>query len=158
MLRRVNDILARITEFALWTGFLALMVTVGLQVVARNVFAIPLIWTLDLAQLLFSWLVFIGAALALRRGAHYMVDLWPENLWPPFDMALRVIGILAGAIVIYVLVRYGSLLVGIRQTSTVQSLGISRAWMFMPMPVGGILMLLFLIELAWDSLRRPGTA
>ncbi|MEO3387951.1 TRAP transporter small permease [Mesorhizobium sp. CAU 1741] len=152
MLKRFNDVVMGATEAGLWIGFGALIITVGLQVTARNVLGLPFIWTLDLAQLLFSWIVFIGAAVAYRRGAHYTVDIWPENS-PRLDFALRIVGLVAAAIVIYVLVLHGWTLTRIRWTGTVESLGISRGWMFIPIPLGGALMLLFLIEALWDTAR-----
>lgn len=152
MLGRFNDRVTWLTEFGLWAGFLAMIVTVALQVTARNVLGLPFIWTLDLAQLLFSWLVFIGAAVAFRRGAHYSVDIWPEGSLR-LDLVLRVIGYVAAAIVIYVMVRYGWNLTAIRWSGSVQSLGISRGWMFLPIPLSGVLMLLFLIEAIWDGVK-----
>ncbi|WP_366653638.1 TRAP transporter small permease [Fodinicurvata sp. EGI_FJ10296] len=153
MVERVTNATVRWIELVLGMGFLALIMTVGLQVAARNVFRIPLIWTLDLAQLLFSWLIFIGAAMAFRRGVHYTVDIVPEG-WATLSAVLRVIGILASAVVIYVLIRYGFVLVGIRQTGLIQSLGISRAWMFLPLPICGLLMLVFLIESTIRLIRK----
>ncbi|WP_048646693.1 TRAP transporter small permease [Nitratireductor soli] len=153
MLTRISNAIVKVTEFGLWLGFLAMVVTVGLQVGARNVLKLPLIWTLDLAQLLFSWLIFIGAAVAFRRGAHYVVDLWPEN-WRRFRFVLEIVGVLAAAIVIYVLVVHGWTLVEIRSTSNVSTLGIAHSWMFLPMPIGGGLMLIFLIEAVQNMFRK----
>lgn len=154
MLERINREITRVAEFALWVGFLALMITVGLQVVARNLLGLPLIWTLDVAQLLFSWLVFVGAAIAFRRGAHYVVDIWPEDS-VRLDLALRIVGAVAASVVVYVLVRYGWAMVAIRHSSEIQSLGISRAWMFLPIPLGGAVMALFLLETMVASVRTP---
>lgn len=155
MLTRIANAIVKVTEFGLWIGFLALVVTVGLQVGARNIFRMPLIWTLDLAQLLFSWLIFIGAAVAFRRGAHYMVDIWPET-WGGFRFLLDIVGVLSAALVVYVLVVHGWTLTEIRRTSTVASLGISHSWMFLPMPLSGGLMALFLLEAIRDmASKRP---
>lgn len=153
MLKRFNDVVTAAIETALGVGFLALICTVALQVVARNLLGLPFIWTLDLAQLLFSWLVFVGAAVAFRRGAHYTVDLWPENS-PRIDRVLQAISLLGAAIVVFVLLRYGWNLTRIRWSGSVQSLGISRGWMFVPIPLSGALMLLFLIEFFSGALRR----
>lgn len=153
MLKRFNDVVTAAIETALGVGFLALICTVALQVVARNLLGLPFIWTLDLAQLLFSWLVFVGAAVAFRRGAHYTVDLWPENS-PRIDRVLQAISLLGAAIVVFVLQRYGWNLTRIRWSGSVQSLGISRGWMFVPIPLSGALMLLFLIEFFSGALRR----
>lgn len=153
MLNRLSDAVIRITEIGLWLGFLCLTITVGLQVVARNLFKLPLIWTLDLAQLLFSWLIFVGAAVAFRKGMHYTVDVLPES-WTRLRAALDLVSFAAAAIVIYVLVVHGWTLTQIRYSGTVQSLGISRAWMFAPIPLSGLLMLLFLIESALGHIRK----
>ncbi|WP_163272166.1 TRAP transporter small permease [Chelativorans alearense] len=153
MLTRISNAIIKVTEFGLWIGFLVLVVTVGLQVGVRNIFKLPLIWTLDLAQLLFSWLIFIGAAVAFRRGAHYMVDIWPED-WARFRAVLDIIAIAAAAVVIYVLIVHGWTLVDIRRTSTVASLGISHSWMFLPMPLSGGLMLIFLAEAVQGMFRK----
>ncbi|MFN4273042.1 MAG: TRAP transporter small permease [Aliihoeflea sp.] len=152
MLGRFNDLIMRAAEAFLSVSFLALIVTVGLQVAGRNLLGLPLIWTLDLAQLLFSWLVFIGAAVAFRKGAHYTVNVWPDNT-PRLDLALSLLGLLVGAVVVYVLMRHGWTLMQIRWSGKVESLAISRGWMFMPIPLGGSLMLLFLIEAAWKIVR-----
>jgi TRAP-type C4-dicarboxylate transport system permease small subunit len=153
MLKRFNDVVTAAIETALGVGFLALICTVALQVVARNLLGLPFIWTLDLAQLLFSWLVFVGAAVAFRRGAHYTVDLWPENS-PRIDRILQAISLLGAVVVVFVLLRYGWNLTRIRWSGSVQSLGISRGWMFVPIPLSGALMSLFLVEFLSGALRR----
>lgn len=63
-------------------GALLLAVIVGLVFIAAimRFFDRPLIWSVDLAQLLFIWLCFIGAARALRERAHLGVDLFVRFL------------------------------------------------------------------------------
>lgn len=143
--RSLIDLLERVVSTALWLGFAALIVTVGLQVLARNVFQVPMIWTLDLAQLLFAWLIFIGAAIAYRRGAHYRIDMLPPG-WSRASLVLNVVGVVTSVVVIYVLVRYGWFLTALRWRSEVQALGISQGWFYISIPVSGALMGLFLAE------------
>ena len=54
------------------------------KVAARYAFTSPLAWTEELATLLFAWLVFIGASLALKKNEHFaielLVDLLPDRL------------------------------------------------------------------------------
>ncbi len=145
MVTRFASALARWIEHGLWLAFAALIITVGLQVFSRNVLKIPLIWTLDVAQLLFSWLVFIGAAVAFRKGAHYTVDVIPAH-WRRVGVVSQVVGVLAALLVIYVLVVPGWTTVGIRSTGTIPSLDISLAWTILPLPISGVLMLVFLFE------------
>jgi TRAP-type C4-dicarboxylate transport system permease small subunit len=43
-------------------------------------FGLPLIWSVDMAQLLFIWVIFLGADLALRKRAHIGIDLLVRRL------------------------------------------------------------------------------
>ncbi|WP_116134041.1 TRAP transporter small permease [Tropicimonas sp. IMCC34043] len=155
MLNRLCDRVTSVVHLAMWTAFAALIATVALQVIARNILHAPMIWTGDLAQLLFAWLIFVGAAAGLRTGAHYDVDLLPTDR-PAVAIAVEAISLAAGACVAWMLVRYGWELAQVRATAQVQSLGISRFWMFLPMPVSGALMALYLVEMLADfAARRP---
>lgn len=146
MLNRFCNGVIVVARWLMWLAFAAMIVTVAFQVIARNLLEAPMIWTSDVAQLLFAWLIFVGAAIGLRSGAHYTVDLLPEHR-PWVKAAADWISLIAGAVVAYVLLRHGWMLAEIRSTGTVQSLGISRFWMFLPLPVSGALMLLFLAEM-----------
>lgn len=152
MLRKLNGFAERLLLVGLAFGFAGLIATVTAQVVARNVLEIPLIWTLDVAQLLFAWCIFIGAAVALRRGGHYALDLIPQN-----QITIRklvgVVSFMASVIVVFVLIRYGAVLaeMGWRQESA--AIGISGTWFFAPIPLGGLFMALFLVEEAVDLIR-----
>ena len=153
MLSRICSGVAWLTEALLAAGFAALILTVGLQVLARNVLKIPIIWTGDVAQLLFGWLIFLGAACAYRRGAHYTVDLLPEA-WDAGRRMLDLLGFALALVVIHVLIVHGWTLAEIRRSGTVQSLGISRFWMFLPIPVSGALMALFWLEHVARAVRE----
>lgn len=144
MLFRLNNLLERYFGYVLAALFAALILVVFLQVMARNVLEIPLIWTLDVAQLLFSWCIFLGAALAFRKGEHYVVDLWPSQ--GPLNWIPVVVPLLASATVIFVLVRNGIVMSGMGLNRLSPSLGISEFWFFVPIPIAGAFMALFLAE------------
>lgn len=145
MLERFSDAVARTAMFLMWIGFAALIATVAMQVVARNLLQMPMIWTGDLAQLLFIWLIFVGAAVGLRRGAHYTVDILPRDR-APVRLVQDALSVVAAVVVIYILIWHGWTLTQIRSSGSIQSLGISQFWSFVPMPVSGLLMALFTVE------------
>lgn len=153
MFQRFCDLITRIADAALAAGFFALIVTVSYQVLGRTLFGIPAIWTLDLAQLLFTWLIFIGAAVALRRNMHYVVDVLPEH-WVQVSRALAVLSILAAILIVYVLVVAGGNLASLRATAVSPSLRISMFWTFLAFPASGLLMALYVIEQIL-TLNRP---
>lgn len=152
MLRSLNGYVERMLLAGLALGFAGLIATVSAQVIARNVLEIPLIWTLDVAQLLFAWCIFIGAAVALRRGGHYALDLFPADQ-VTLRRAVGLISFAASVIVVFVLIRYGAVLatMGWRQESA--AIGISGSWFFAPIPLSGVFMALFLAEHAVDLMR-----
>ncbi|MFK8036205.1 MAG: TRAP transporter small permease [Hyphomicrobiales bacterium] len=144
MIAKLNSIIDRVLQSVLATLFAGLIAVVFLQVAARNVFKIPVVWTLDLAQLIFSWCIFLGAALAFRYGGHYLVNLWKED--SRLEFMPRTVAFLASCAVIFVLTWHGTIMsmIGLNRTSL--SLGISEFWFYLPIPLCGALMGLFLLE------------
>ncbi|MEM6712141.1 MAG: TRAP transporter small permease [Pseudomonadota bacterium] len=154
MLTRVNDLVERVALWGLALLFAALITVVGVQVLARNVFEVPMIWTLDMAQLLFSWCIFGGAAVAFRQKRHYEVNVWPAI--GALHIIPRLAGTLGSVAVIYVLAWHGFQFAQITMSRFSQSLQISEVWFIAPIPICGVLMALFLVEQIMDDLRgRP---
>lgn len=157
ILERVAAGVERALELLLTVAFAGLVVTVFAQVFARNVLEVPLVWTLDAAQLLFGWCIFIGAAVAYRRGGHYVLDVLPAG-WPLLGRLVDVVADVAAAVVIVVLVRYGAVFVGLGRTRTSEALGLSEVWFYLPVPLGAAAMGLFLVErLVRGGRRAPLT-
>ena len=149
---RLNEVLETVLGWLVASIFSALIAVVALQVMARNLFAQPMIWTLDLAQLLFVWSIFIGAGIAFRQSAHYVVDLWPKEGHLGWIPALT--AFIASVIVAYVLIRHGVEMVDLMARRKSQSLGISRSWYFVPIPICGALIGLALLEQVQNTWRR----
>ncbi len=57
-------------------------------VVARFVFDHPLVWSDEVASLLFLWLAMLGAAIALRRGAHMRLTTLTGRMTPRWQSRL----------------------------------------------------------------------
>lgn len=134
-------------------AFAALIVTVALQVLARNVLGIGMAWTLDLAQLLFAWCIFMGAAIAVRRNAHYRVELIPERL----TRTLAVLGLFAfivSMVVVGVLLWSGWAMLEVTARRHNQALGISQAWFYAAIPAGAAASAVFLLERVSITLHR----
>ena len=74
-----------IDAFTTWCGqlvawlILPLVAAVTYEVVARHLFHAPTIWSYDLTCMLYGTLFMLGAAYALRRGAHIRTDMFWEN-------------------------------------------------------------------------------
>lgn len=138
-------------------GLVALVCT---NVFARYVLAISILWSEELSRLLFVWVVFLGAYVALYRKAHMAVVIVIEALPPTTRRVLVLLGLVlvlaflavigfAGARLAWTAYSFG------RQTPI---LGISAAWGYLSVPVSSALMSLRLFEdirEAWIGVARP---
>ncbi len=88
LLRAVDRILDGAT-LALLT---ALLLVVGAQIFARYVLNHSLFWSEELARYLFIYLVFLGAAIVLRREGHIQVSFFVEKLPPGPRRGVAVLG------------------------------------------------------------------
>lgn len=131
-----------------------LTVVVSYQVIGRYISFIPrALWTEEISRLCLAWLVFLGAALAVRRHEHFLIDVIParaaERIRKPLQLTIIVITAL-GALVLLI----GGLqfaMTGAARVSTTS--GIRLVWAYASMPVAGLSMLVFLAELALRTLR-----
>jgi tripartite ATP-independent transporter DctM subunit len=123
-------------------------------VIARYVFQRPLIWSDELAGILFLWLAMMGAASAFRRSEHMrmtaLISFTGSRWWPLFD-ALAVVGglVFMAAILLpaYEVTLDESLV-------TTPALQISNAWRTAAMPIGIATMIVIGILQLLRS-RRP---
>lgn len=75
----MTKFLVKLEETIAKTLLAVIVVLVFIAAVARS-FGHPLIWSVDVAQLLFIWLCFLGANRAMRIKTHIGVDLFVRKL------------------------------------------------------------------------------
>ena len=145
MLKNLNDGIERIIAGASLLLLSAFIVVVFLQVLARNYLKISLIWTDEVAVMAFVWSVFLGAAVAVRREKHYVVEVLPARFVRTRAL-LKVFADLVILLFVYVMVRYGTrfAVMGLSRFST--AIMIPRFYYFVAVPVAGVVMVLFQIE------------
>lgn len=135
MIRRLAQL-----EFAIGALVLAAIVVLIFVAALMRTFGHPLIWSIDVAQLLFIWLCFVGAVRALRTKSHLGIDLMvrflPYRLRFGLEMALSVLTLAFLALLSYEGVR---LALSNTQRRFGDS-GLSYAWVTMAVPVGCVLL------------------
>ncbi len=149
----LNTLIERVFMFVASSLFAVFIATIFYQVMARNYLKISVGWTDEVALFCFVWSVFLGAAVALRRRAHYIVEILPERMINA-NNALRLFGSLACLPVIYVLVVHGNLFMDMGWRRSSVSLQMPLAYVFAAIPVSGLAMALFSIEVLWDDVRQ----
>lgn len=111
-------------------------------VTARYVFHAPLVWSDELASILFLWLSMLGAVVALRRGEHMRMTGLVSRVSPATRALLEALAITA-AIAFLLLILPHALEYAEEETFIVTpALEITNAWRAAAIPVGMGLMLL----------------
>jgi tripartite ATP-independent transporter DctM subunit len=87
--RQADAALASVMETVAAVLLVAEIGILGASVTARYVFHRPLVWSDELASILFLWLSMLGAVIALQRGEHMrmtgLVSRLPETVRPLFE-------------------------------------------------------------------------
>jgi TRAP-type transport system small permease protein len=143
----VNRLLDRLIEAACAITVVALTVIVSLQVFNRFVLKTPLAWSEDLAMLLFQWVVFLGAALGVKRVRHFGIELvvrrFPERVRHRVELLTPAVM----AIVALVMIVQGWTLLTFNRTRTFPTMDLTYTWAFLPIPLAGVLILIYLVQL-----------
>ena len=132
---------------------LVLVVDVFLGVWSRYVLQATFQWYDEVARLCFVWMVFLGAASAVRRGAHFRLHLLIDRFGPGLRRATDlVVGLL---VVVFggVLVAGGLAMWPVARRQVTDSLELSMLWFYGALPVGGALMILFSLPQLWRLAR-----
>ena len=112
-------------------------------VFARFVLHRPLVWSDELASLLFLWLAMLGAVVALRRGEHMRMTALVTRLAPPQRALLEALAV-AAALAFLSMVAWPAFEYASDEAAiTTPALEISNAWRAAALPVGVGLMALF---------------
>lgn len=156
----VLDRLYQLLVVAMSVMLAALTAVVSYQVMGRYVPVVPrALWTEEISRLCLEWLVFLGAAVAVRRGEHFVIDLLPQRAARRLRRPLQVF-VLACLGVMSAVILWGGIAFaqsGVDQISTTS--GIRLVWAHAAIPVAGGCMVLFVLEQLVAVLRgRDGGA
>jgi len=131
---------------------LVMSVSILLEVASRGLFHYSFVWTMELATACFVWTAFLGAAVGVRRNAHFVVDLLYRWFPPghPVSMLLQglscVLILLLG--VVFLVHGLDFAASGMRRHSF--SLGIRQGYLMLIMPISGAL---FIVNAVHGLLR-----
>ncbi len=141
----MKNVLSNIVEGVAAILVIALAVVVFLQVFNRYVLKAPLAWSEDLAMLLFQWVTFLGAAIGVKRTRHFGIELVVRNLPEKIHRAIEYVVPVFVGIVALIMITEGIELLSFNRSRIYSSMDLSYTWAYLPIPISGCLMLLYLI-------------
>ena len=156
-LRRTKEALDRALAWTLAMAMIGSVLVVLWQVLGRYVLKSPSSFTDELVRYVLIWIGLLGGAQAAGRRLHLAIDLLPERLAPParhrlgaFNQiliavfALAVLGLGGGSLV--------HLTFALGQRSA--ALGLPLGWVYLVLPLSGVLIAFYATMFAWDHLRQ----
>jgi tripartite ATP-independent transporter DctM subunit len=132
---------------ALLTGAEVLILLSG--VISRYLFHNPLVWSDELASILFLWLAMLGAVVAFHRGEHMRMSTLVARAPPRSRAFFEAFGV-GVAIAFLALILHSSIEYAVDEAAVVTpAMEIPNIWRASAIPVGSALMLVFaLLRLA----------
>jgi TRAP-type C4-dicarboxylate transport system permease small subunit len=143
---RYTNVLGRVGLALAGTGVVIMVAIIFLQVIVRYVVHSSVTWTEPGAVMIMGWFIFLGAAVGVREGYHLAFDVL--LYFVPHRVKMLFFSISDLVILAFAcgMVWFGIQLAAKTAGNTLPSLGISGAYDFLPLVVGGALMALFSIE------------
>jgi len=152
---RIDDAIGHVEDLFIIVSHALIASLVLLAVVLRYVFNDPLTWGEELIVGLFTWMVFIGAAAAIRSHMHIRIDVIGPILANPRMNWLNTLTVIIGlAIIVTMVVACHEYVL---QELVVESpmLGVSKGWFAMAMPTGLVLMMIHVLRILLDQGSAP---
>ena len=141
-------------EEALFSFLFAVMVAlVFCSAIARGI-GHPLVWSLDVAQLLLCWTSLVGADVAFRHDKFIGLDLFTRKLPPRVQRILELVVLLLMQIAFIIFINWGVRLSIKSWKRAFQTLPISYSFVTIALPVMSILMTLTNVLKITDKIRH----
>src|SRR4051794_31669761 len=138
---RINPALIPLVEIPAALLVVAEIVVLLAGIIGRYVFHRPLVWSDELAGMLFLWLAMLGSVIAFQRGEHMRMTAIIGMLGPRARAFLDVIAIAAPLAFLLLVIHPAYEFAADEVYVTTPALDIPNAWRAAALPIGLALML-----------------
>jgi TRAP-type C4-dicarboxylate transport system permease small subunit len=149
--------LKRILSNAVEWVCMALMVVLSLDlllgVFSRYVMVRTFTWYDEIARGCFVWLTFLGAAVGVKRRAHFRLHIVVDRLSPRLRQATVFLFPLVVIIFAGVLIQQGLVFLELGKFQQTPVMGLPKTWIYVAIPIGGALMILYSLGPLWRAIR-----
>ena len=158
-LKTLNDKLMPVVNWLIVLSMAFLVLCISLQIFNRFAIKIPMLWTEEYSKYAFVWLTMFGSAKAVREKSHIFVDVMEVLVKGKVALVCGTLAMLISMVffitLVYVSVPWA--LKGMNAHSeSIQ--GVRLGFFYMCMPVSGVLMTLFGLEVLIDRFKGTSTA
>jgi len=137
---RINEIILKFEEiFAVALAF-AMTAIIFIQVFSRSVLGDSLSWSEELGRYIFVWMTFIGASVALQRGAHLGIDALVQVLPKKLQNIFALVTYIFIFLLLLVMIKEGISLVEHTGMQRSPAMRMPMSWAYLAIPVSAVLM------------------
>ena len=141
---KIAALLYRLTSIIAIVALIAMTLIVCANIFARSVYNASFSWSEEVARFLMIWAALCGAAMAVRRGAHFRMDLSTQ-----FGISLKWLAHLPACAAVGIgmlLFWQGLILVELASMQLATATQIPMSVPYLCLPISGFLMMIFGIE------------
>lgn len=153
-MKRLVERLEGIQSWITFSFVSVITACVSVQVFVRYVLQKPLfLWSEELVRFILIWMVFLGIGVGVKNDAHFAMDVLPPLLGRRWGLVVRLFNdVCMGAIlVLLILAGLRFSWFGLFQYSP--NIEILMVWVFISIPLGGALALIYLVERIQQRVR-----
>jgi TRAP-type C4-dicarboxylate transport system permease small subunit len=150
MLKRI---LSNAVEWICMVLMVVLSVDLFLGVFSRYVLAMTFTWYDEIARACFVWLTLLGAAVGVKRHAHFRLHLVVDRLPQRLQKAVPVLLPLVIMAFAAVLIQQGLVFLELGRIQQTPVMGLPKTWIYVAVPISGALMILYSLAPLWRTIR-----
>ena len=155
-IKPLYDVTYKVMLFVCKLLLIADILITTMSVLGRYIPVIPdPSWSEEIVLTLMSYMAVLSAALAIRRGAHIRMTAF--DVYIP-KIVIKILDLLA--YVFIMILAFVMVIVGWRYATTLGAKGVyvslpklSRFWMYFPIPVAGVAMIIFELEAIYNHVK-----
>ncbi len=154
--QKIEEAIGIVVEAVAAVILVAEVVILGAGVIARYVLYAPLVWSDELASILFLWLSMLGAVIALRRGEHMRMTGIVARVSPRTRALLEAVALAASIAILLLILPHAIEYAQEESFVVTPALEIVNTWRAAAIPTGIALMLLAaVLRLVRTTALRP---
>ena len=150
MLKRI---LSNSVEWVCMALMVVLSVDLLLGVFSRYVLVRTFTWYDEIARVCFVWLTLLGAAVGVKRQAHFRLLIVVDRLSPQLRQSTVILLPLVVILFAGVLIQQGLVFLELGKFQQTPVMGMPKTWVYVAIPIGGALMILYSLGPLWRAIR-----
>lgn len=110
-------------------------------------------WVEEIGELCLAWLTFIGAAIGIRRGVHFSIQMVTDRFPPRLRLAVFTVHYVLIAVFGGLVSVFGWQVAELNSMSPSPALGLNLRWLYLSSVVGGVLIVIYSLASIADGWR-----